>query len=295
MLDLADLNLPTCPGVYRFYNKHQTLLYVGKSINIAQRVRSHYQARHKEPKEARLARQTTHIDWTLTGGEIGALLLENRQIKTLSPLYNRRQRKTRQLWTLQPNTLPDSQRIELDVRVLSADQGHPELYGLFSSKAAAAKHLRALVQQYQLCERVLGIERGHGRCFGHQLGRCLGACCGEEPLERHNHRLQQALSSRQLASWPWPGPIVIEEPNQNHPTRSDWHLISRWAYLGSADDIPELKQLSRRNRPESFDLDAYFIVQKALKTPTLTTYLWQNDQLSPIAASGRKGLPGHPY
>lgn len=288
LLDLTDLNLPSSPGVYRFYNRRNSLLYVGKSIHIAQRVRSHYQARHTDAKEARLVSQTTHIDWTLTAGEIGALLLENRQIKTLHPLYNRRQRKTRQFWTLHPTLLPDSERIELGIRVLSAEQSEPELYGLFTSKASATKQLRALVQQFSLCERVLGLESGEGRCFGHQIGRCLGACCGEEPLAHHHKRLHQALASRQLKSWHWPCPIVIEEPNQNQPTRSDWHLVSNWAYLGTAPDIPELKQLEQRNLPDSFDLDAYFILQKALKTPGLTPYLWQNQHLAPLSGTGKR-------
>ncbi len=288
MLDIKDMSLPSSPGVYRFYNRRNSLLYVGKSIHIAQRVRSHYQARHTDAREARLVSQTTHIDWTLTAGEIGALLLENRQIKALHPLYNRRQRKTRQFWTLQPSPTPGSERIELGVKALSAEQSEPELYGLFSSKAVALKQLRTLVKQFSLCERVLGLESGQGRCFGHQIGRCLGACCGAEPLAHHNKRLHQALASRQLASWQWPCAIVIEEPDQNKPTRSDWHLVSNWAYLGTAPDIPELIQLEQRNLPDTFDLDTYFILQKALKTPGLTPYLWQNQQLVPLSGVDTK-------
>ena len=288
MLDLSDLNLPSSSGVYRFYNRRNALLYVGKSIRIAQRIRSHYQARHTDAKEARLVSQTTHIDWTLTAGEIGALLLENRQIKALNPLYNRRQRKTRQLWTLHPTPEPDSERVQLGIRVLSTKQTAPELYGLFSSKAAAAKQIRTLVQQFRLCERVLGLERGEGRCFGHQIGRCLGACCGQEPLAEHNKRLYRALASRQLKAWQWPSPIVIEEPDQNQPTRSDWHLIANWAYLGTAHDISELAQLEDRNQAESFDLDAYFILQKALNTPGLMVYLWKDQQLAPLSFGAKQ-------
>ena len=261
---------------------------MGKSIRIGKRVRSHYQARHSDAKEARLVSQTTRIDWTLTAGEIGALLLENRQIKTLHPLYNRRQRKTRQFWTLQPYTTPGNERTALGVKALSSEQSEPELYGLFSSKAIALKQLRTLVKQYSLCERVLGLERGEGRCFGYQIGRCLGACCGAEPLAHHNKRLRQALASRMLTAWPWPCSIVIEEPNQLKPTQPDWHLVSNWAYLGTAPDIPELIQLEQRTQPDSFDLDTYFILQKALKTPGLTPYLWQNQQLVPLPALGKK-------
>lgn len=290
LLDLNTLNLPSSPGVYRFYNNRQALLYVGKSINIAQRVRSHYQARHTDAREARLANQTTKIDWTLTAGDIGALLLENRQIKTLHPLYNRRQRKTRKLWTLQPTPVPDKEHIELGVRVLDGQPGQPELFGLFTSKAAATRQMRTLARKFGLCERVLGLEPGVGRCFGHQLGRCAGACCGEEPLAQHNHRLHRALQSRQLQPWPWPCPLVLEEPDQNQPTRSDWHLADNWAYLGTAADIPALQRLTGQHQPDSFDLDAYYILQKALKSPAVIPYLWQDGQLAP--ASTPRPRPG---
>ena len=282
MLDLSELQLPSCPGVYRFYNERNALLYVGKSINIAQRVRSHFQAARQDPKEARLTRHTTHIDWTLTAGEIGALLLENRQIKTLHPLYNRRLRKTRKLWTLQPRQVAGSEQTEIALCALSADQAQPELFGLFPGKAMALKQRKALIAEYHLCERLLGLERGQGRCFGHQIGRCFGACCGEEPLQQHNQRLHQALANRQLAAWPWPSSLVIEERNQMDPTRSDWHLINQWAYLGTAFLPNGLIPIEQQSVPESFDLDAYFILQKALKQPGLNIYLYQNQRLTAL-------------
>jgi DNA polymerase-3 subunit epsilon len=285
LLNPSELNLPTSPGVYRFYNRNGALLYVGKSIHIDQRVRSHYQARHHDSKEAHLVANTTRVDWTLTAGDIGALLLENRQIKTLHPLYNRRLRRKRQFWTLQPLPVPGSERIEVILHILDAEQSEPELYGLFASKAAALKKLRALVRQFQLCERIVGLESGRGRCFGHQIGRCLGACCGNESVEQHNLRLYRALSSRQLKAWPWPHPLVIEEPSEIRPTHSDWHLIANWAYIGTASDPSELETLTKQEVPESFDSDAYFILQKALKTPGLPTYLWKDRRLSPLDAT----------
>ncbi|WP_051208219.1 GIY-YIG nuclease family protein [Saccharospirillum impatiens] len=282
MLDLAELNLPLSPGVYRFYNRDEVLLYVGKSINIAQRVRSHFQASHHQAKEARLVNQTTRITYTPTAGETGALLLENHQIKTLQPLYNRRLRKTRQLWTLQPQPIAGSDRVEVRIKALHAESAQPELYGLFASKAATLKQVRTLARQFQLCERVIGLESGSGRCFGHQIGQCLGACCGKEPLTQHTERLNRALASKQLKAWPWTCPLVIEEPSVIRPTTSDWHLISGWAYLGTVAHPDELEALAKAGAPASFDLDTYFILQKALKTPGSLLYKWQNQRLSPV-------------
>lgn len=282
MPDLNRLSLPSCPGVYRFYNQNDALLYVGKSINLAQRIRSHYQAGRHDPKEARLTGQTARIDWTLTAGEIGALLLESQQIKTLHPLFNRRLRKTRQLWTLHPMPVPGSEQVEIGIRALTTDEAQPKLFGLFPSKARALRQLKRLATEHQLCERLLGLERGQGRCFGHQIGRCHGACCGKESLHQHNQRLELALTSKQLAAWPFPSSLVLEEPSQINPTQSDWHLVSQWAYLGAVTQPEQLTRLEQRSVPGSFDLDAYFILQKALKQPGLNAYLWENQRLAAV-------------
>lgn len=287
LLDIKEMHLPSHPGVYRFYNKRRALLYVGKSINIAQRVRSHFYASSQDSKEARLTRHTTHIDWTLTAGDIGALLLENRQIKSLHPLYNRRLRKTRQLWTLQPRPAAGNEKVEIEIHALSTDQAQPELFGLFASKAMALKQLKSLAAEFRLCERLLGLERGKGRCFGQQIGRCLGACCDKEPLQQHNQRLYMALASQQLTAWPWPSSLAIEEPNRIDPTRSDWHLINQWAYLGTTTHPDKLALIEQQSVPESFDLDTYFILQKSFKQPALNTFLWQNDRLEALPSRAR--------
>ena len=88
--------LPDAPGVYVFHGEEgDTLpLYIGKSVRIRSRVLSHM----RNPEEARLLRQARRISHTLTGGEVGALLLESRLIKQLQPLHNRRLRASRQLY-----------------------------------------------------------------------------------------------------------------------------------------------------------------------------------------------------
>jgi DNA polymerase-3 subunit epsilon len=226
--------------------------------------------------------QTRRIEWTQTAGEFGALLLENRQIKDLQPIHNRRQRKKRQLWTLQPHPVDAGNRLTVIARALNAEPDAHPLHGLFPSKAAALRQLKRLTRQHALCEQTLGLQPGQGRCYAHQLGRCRGACCGEESLQDHNRRLLTALGQHHLSAWPWPGPIVIEEPGLDQPMACDWHLIDRWAYLGTARQLNELDALQQQSVPNAFDLDAYFIVQKALKSAELTVYLAHNQPLQAI-------------
>ena len=90
--------LPTYSGVYRFFSSDDTLLYVGKSIDIRARIQSHFQEGRKPGRHQRIMSQVARIETQATAGEMGALLVENAAIKAETPLYNRRQRQVRKLW-----------------------------------------------------------------------------------------------------------------------------------------------------------------------------------------------------
>jgi len=93
--DLAD-DLPEEPGVYRFFGTSEsgaeTLLYVGKANNLRERVLDHFRAGAADAKALRLASQVRRVAWTMTAGELGALLLEAREVRELQPVYNRQLR-----------------------------------------------------------------------------------------------------------------------------------------------------------------------------------------------------------
>ena len=90
--------LPHAPGVYIFHGDGGLPLYIGKSIDIRARVLSHL----RQADEARMLSLTRRIEALETAGEIGALLLESRLIKTLSPLFNQRLRRLKTLCSLRP-------------------------------------------------------------------------------------------------------------------------------------------------------------------------------------------------
>src|SRR5207248_1512466 len=93
MLDV----IPEKPGVYIFYGQQGTPLYVGKSINIKERVLSHFASDHSSPKEMKISQQIESIETITTAGELGALVKESILVKKLQPLYNRQLRITRKL------------------------------------------------------------------------------------------------------------------------------------------------------------------------------------------------------
>ncbi|MEW5561332.1 excinuclease Cho [Enterobacter asburiae] len=246
--------LPSLPGVYIFHGESDTLpLYIGKSVNLRSRILSHM----RTPDEAALLRQSRHITWIRTAGEIGALLLEARLIKERQPLFNKRLRRNRQLCSL---LLKDAQPQVVYAKEI--DFAHqPGLYGLFANRRAALQALQAIADEHQLCYGILGLEavtRGRG-CFRSALKRCAGACCGKESVEAHQQRLLAGLAKLQLTCWPWKGAIALKESSEG---MTDYLIIHNWLWLGSVSALADADTL--RRLPAGFDHDGYKILCKPL-------------------------------
>lgn len=264
-LNLQDLTqLPDGPGVYFFYGDNDSLLYIGKSIELRTRVFSHFSDALHNSKEAQIVQQTKRIDYTACAGDMGAQLLESRLIKQHQPLYNRQLRRRKVLLSWQLNADPDGYLTPALVPFdsIPVEQAH-HCYGLFTKAADALKALEGISKKNQLCSIKMGLEQRHGPCFRYQLKQCSGACCGEESAERFNMRLKLALSSLEIAWWPFDGALGVHE----HHTRSDqhqWHLLYQWRYLGSYDVIPETAMLFELAHQTPFDVDSYKILQRLL-------------------------------
>ncbi|MEY4719998.1 MAG: hypothetical protein RL563_2616 [Pseudomonadota bacterium] len=260
--------LPESPGVYLFYGENDLPLYIGKSVNIRQRVMSHFSADHRHGKEMSLSQQTKRVDWIETSGEIGALLTEAKLIKQLSPVHNQRLRRKNALCAWQLEQKQD----DLVPKLVWANElefgSKGNLYGLYGNQRDAQKALRHLAEQQALCLGLLGLEKVavDKPCFAYQLKRCRGACVGKEPALAHATRLLVAMSKLKLATWPYPGPIGIREGD-------DFHVIDHWCYLGTAHSEEEVQELLQRGR-SAFDRDIYLTLVKALreKQPVMLKY-----------------------
>ena len=81
-------NLPNKPGVYRFFDAHQKIIYVGKAKDLKKRVSQYFQKKSQDKKTAALVEKIADIQITVTDNENQALLLELNLIKAHRPKYN---------------------------------------------------------------------------------------------------------------------------------------------------------------------------------------------------------------
>jgi DNA polymerase III subunit epsilon len=96
--DITEDLLDTAPagcGVYAFYGEADSPLYVGRSVRVRQRLRSHLTGERRSSKDIRLAQQVRRVEWRATGGELGAMLAEAQWIARLRPGHNRVPRVTK--------------------------------------------------------------------------------------------------------------------------------------------------------------------------------------------------------
>jgi DNA polymerase-3 subunit epsilon len=270
--------LPRSPGVYRFYGENNALLYVGKSINLYQRVLSHFSSDHTSTKEMTIAQSITHLDWTDTAGDIGAQLLELKEIKSLNPIYNRRSRASKTLITIRLNLNAEGFLFASLTRDIQLDQLDAH-YGLYRSLQTAQKALTAVSKKNNLCRKLLGLESGSGACFGRQTNSCGGACVNAENAECYNLKMQIAFYDLQLKVWPFDDVIGIKEM---HPSKN-WtqiHVVYNWSHIATVESEDELSRALKDNRGRAarFDLDTYKLLNKAILDPKSTATIIQLPQ-----------------
>ncbi len=265
-LDPALLDdLPESPGVYLLYGENDVLLYVGKSVNLRQRVLSHFAADTREYKEMRLTQEVRRIDWHETVGELGALLLESRLVKEGQPIHNRRLRRASDLcaWRLEEVASGDFRPRLVSGR--DADFGRADdLFGLFATRREANNTLRKIAEAYELCPVILDLEKSTqpGRpCFAFQVHKCKGACVGKEPIGLHSARMMSALAKLKMDAWAYPGPIGLVE-RDDFLDVEEVHVVNDWRYLGTARSEAEIHELLEQAGQARFDMDTY----KLLKT-----------------------------
>ena len=294
LLKASDIKkLPGSAGVYYFYDTGGTLLYVGKSVHIRNRVMSHFSQDHKNPKDQRINNKLAHISVEKTPTDFGAQIRESNQIKALAPLYNRRLRKTKKLY--QYRCEEDSngyQRIAIEAVELDAE-AIDERFGLFRSPRQASKQIEKLADHYFLCHKLLGLESdasvsNQKPCFRAQLKKCFGACHGAEEAAIYNQRVNSALTNYQLKMWPYPGAIMIEERDMQEPENVAFHVVHNWRYIAKLtlpEDLYDYgyqmadargtlgydRQSLNDSQPSAptsdddrFDLDIYFILVRFL-------------------------------
>jgi excinuclease ABC subunit C len=188
-LEIQIKTLPNLAGVYQYYDKNGTILYVGKAKNLKKRVSSYFTKTHDYGKTKVLVKKIVTIKHIVVDTETDALLLENNLIKKYQPKYNvmLKDDKTYPWICIKKERFP---RIFLTRNVIKDGS---EYYGPYTSVRTVRALLDLIKELYQLrsCTYDLSeknIEFGKYKvCLDYHIGNCKGACENLQSEENYNN------------------------------------------------------------------------------------------------------------
>ena len=185
--------IPTEPGIYKYFDKDENLIYVGKAKNIRKRVSSYFNASGKSRKTVELVSRIERIEFAIVGSEQDAFLLENSLIKEFQPRFNidLKDDKTYPYIVIRKEAYP---RVFLTRRMI---RDGSEYLGPFTSSGKVRELLSFMRQHIQIrnCKLNLSeqqIKKGKYKlCLEYHLGNCKGPCVGLQTELDYNEGLQR--------------------------------------------------------------------------------------------------------
>lgn len=252
--------LPESPGVYLFYGEDGKIIYIGKSLNLRERVRSHFQLSRLNQRQVTMTGETADIGIIEAAGEFSALILEMELIKKHQPFFNRKlKRKGEVVYAVREENKDGYYTVTL-THTPEAD-GTERFLAVYSGERRAKEKLREIAGAAGLCLRFLGLEKTKRACFNYHIKLCLGACAGEEIPQTYNERLMKAFGDLKPDPWPFTGAVLLEEHSPLNEMKqgflvNEWKILSRISYDGEGETVEAFGG--------QFDFYTYHLIRRAV-------------------------------
>ena len=184
-------NIPTLPGVYRFFNKADKVIYVGKAKNLKNRLSNYFQA-NLATKTNRMVHEAVRVDWTIVSTELEALALEFSWIKQYQPKYNV-QFKDDKSYPYLAISLND----EYPMIFITRKDKRPGLkyFGPYTNAWALRNTLEVLLKVFPVrsctSSNFNRAQRSKRQCLLGDIGKCAAPCVGWISKEDHQSLAQK--------------------------------------------------------------------------------------------------------
>ena len=197
MFDIQEelKKLPHSPGVYIMHDAQDEIIYVGKAIDLHNRVRSYFRKIvGRGPQIDKMVSLIARFEYIVTDSELEALVLENNLIKENSPKYNTMLKDDKTYPYIKVTLGEDYPRV-LFSRQMKKDRSR--YFGPYTSAAAVKDTIDLINKLYQLrtCNKVLPRDFGIDRpCLNFHIHQCVAPCQGLVSKEEYGERVKKALN-----------------------------------------------------------------------------------------------------
>ncbi len=200
MFDIQEelKKLPNCPGVYIMHDDRDNIIYVGKAINLHNRVRSYFRKNiGRGPQIDKMVSLISRFEYIVTDSELEALVLENNLIKEHRPKYNTMLKDDKTYPYIKVTVGEDFPRV-LFSRQMKKD--HSRYFGPYTSAGAVKDTIELINKLYQLrtCNRNFLKDGGKDAvsdraCLNYHIKQCLAPCQGFVSKEEYQEQVKKAL------------------------------------------------------------------------------------------------------
>lgn len=193
-------DIPALPGVYRFFDKDDKVIYVGKALSLKSRLSSYFQNNLPE-RTHRMVHEAVRVDWTIVDSEVEALQLEFSWIKQYNPIYNVQFRDDKSYPYLALSLNEEFPRV-----FITRKQKRPgvKYFGPFTHTWALRNTFDVVLKVFPVRSCTDGnfqkARRSHRQCLLGDIGKCAAPCVGWVSPSEHMalaHRLVSFLEAGQ--------------------------------------------------------------------------------------------------
>lgn len=198
MLDRQKLisTIPNNSGVYKYFNKNNNLIYVGKAKDLKKRVSSYFNKRASHSRKTqKLVSEIAYVHFIVTNTEFDALLLENNLIKSNQPKYNILLKDDKTF----PYICVTNQRFPRIFSIRNIDTSKGQYYGPYTSvvKMRAVLDLIHKIYSLRTCKFNLSSSNIKNKkykiCLEYHIGNCKGPCEDLQSEEDYDNNVKQAI------------------------------------------------------------------------------------------------------
>lgn len=184
--------LPTCPGVYMHKDCLGTVIYVGKAVNLRNRVRQYFRnSSQHSPKVRSMVSNIAEFDYITCGTEMEALILECNLIKKYMPKYNILLKDDKTYPYIEVTMSEEFPRV---IRTREVKRDENRYFGPYSDSTAVWRILKMIDEMYPLKKcSTLHFPENTRPCLNYFIGKCKGICVGKADREEYLEMIRDIL------------------------------------------------------------------------------------------------------